>query len=98
VYDAKKSLMSRVRTAVGESSITELSRTWRLLRRSVRKNRNPSEGDWDAVLASGVPFLKVSLLRLNPYGRKLERIIKKIRTETSFEIGMIKSHLLRIDQ
>lgn len=96
VYDAKKSLVARVRTAVREASITEISRTWRLLRRSVRKNRNPSEGDWDAVLASGVPFVKVSLLRLNPYGRSMQQIIDHVTKQSDLYAQLIESHIKRL--
>jgi lipopolysaccharide biosynthesis protein len=96
VYDTKKSMLDRVKTAVREASFTELFRTWRLLRRSVRQNRNPAEGDWDTVLASGVPFVKVSLLRLNPYGRKLRRVTERVYAEKSFDFEMITRHLSRI--
>lgn len=96
VYDAKKSLIDRMCTAVRESSLIELARTWRLLRRSVRGNRNPSEGDWDAVLAGGVPFLKVSLFRLNPYGRRIENAWKYLQDKASMDSELIANHLGRI--
>ncbi|MFN7875663.1 MAG: rhamnan synthesis F family protein [Pirellula sp.] len=96
VYDKKTSMLDRVKTAMREASLAELSRTWRLLRRSLWQNRNPSEGDWDTLLASGVPFVKVSLLRLNPYGRKLHRITERLYTEKSFDVEMINRHLSRI--
>ena len=96
VYAAKKSLIARVRTAVREASMAELSRTWRLLRRSVRQNRNPSEGDWVEVLASGVPFVKVSLLRLNPYGRNLENAFRYLKENSTMDSRLIANHLARI--
>ena len=96
VYEQKKSLRDRIRTALKESSIKELSRTWRLLRRSVRQSRNPSEGDWESVLASGVPFVKVSLLRLNPYGRRLEEVMEYLGSEKGIDTKMMVNHLERV--
>ena len=96
VYDTKKSMLDRVKTAVREASFAELSRTWRLLRRSVRQNRNPAEGDWDTVLASGVPFVKVSLLRLNPYGRKLDNTLACVKKNSNMDSLLLSNHIGRI--
>lgn len=96
VYDKKKRFFDRVKTAMRDASFSELSRTWRLLRRSVRSNRNPSEGDWDAVLAGGVPFLKVSLFRLNPYGRRIKNAWKYLQEKASMDSELIANHLGRI--
>ena len=43
-------------------------RSWRLLRKSRRALHNPSELLPHRLLASGVPFMKVSLFRVNHYG------------------------------
>jgi lipopolysaccharide biosynthesis protein len=96
VYDSKKSLDARIVTALRESSVGELSRTWRLVRRSLRSKRNPSEGDWEAVIASGVPFIKVSLLRLNPYGRCLHKVLNQLQTYADVDLGNIQRHIERL--
>jgi len=96
VYESKKSLNARIMTALRESSVREFSRTWRLVRRSLRSNRNPSEGDWEAVIASGVPFIKVSLLRLNPYGRNLDYVMKYLTERAGLGSRLVANHLNRL--
>ncbi len=96
LYDKKEDPWTRFKTAMNESSLTDFSRTLRLLRRSIRSNRNPCEGDWESVLDSGVPFIKVSLLRLNPYGRKLERVFQKLNEASDFCTEKMIQHLSRM--
>jgi lipopolysaccharide biosynthesis protein len=96
IYEKKEDPWTRFKTAINESSLTDFSRTLRLLRRSVRSNRNPCEGDWESVLGCGVPFVKVSLFRLNPYGRKLERVFHKLNEASDFCTEKMIQHLSRM--
>lgn len=95
VHDTKKGLLARLITGMQESSPLAPSRSWRLLRRCIRRNRNPAEADWETLWNSGVPFLKVSLFRLNPYGRNLASVIKRIANDTDYDPRLIEDHVRR---
>lgn len=98
VYDSKCGLARRLAVAIQETSIWSLSQSWRLLRRSFRNNRNPSEGDWESLFENNVPFVKVSLFKLNPYGRSLSNVYRRLEQETNYDTKLIKEHLIRINR
>jgi lipopolysaccharide biosynthesis protein len=48
------------------------------------------------LLDAGVPFLKVGLFRVNHYGLDLDHVLSGIQSATPYEVGLIRSHLVRI--
>jgi len=57
---------------------------------------NPTHLHWKQVLESGVPFVKVDLLRDNPVGVHPERIRDWIAAHTSYPVDIIRRHLARV--
>lgn len=57
---------------------------------------NPTHLHWKQVLESGVPFVKVDLLRDNPVGVHPQRIRDWIATHTSYPEELIRRHLDRV--
>ncbi|MCU0721590.1 MAG: hypothetical protein MUC83_17905 [Pirellula sp.] len=98
LYESKCVLARRLALAIRETSVSSLSRSWRLIRRSFRDNRNPSEGDWESLLENNVPFVKVSLFKLNPYGRALSNVYRRLEQETNYDTKLIQEHLRRINR
>lgn len=70
-------------------------RAWRLLRRSRRATHNPSELVWWRLLAAGVPFVKVGLFRVNPYGLALRRLEAELAGRYPEQWSLIRGHLAR---
>jgi lipopolysaccharide biosynthesis protein len=74
-------------------------RSWRLLRKSRRSLHNPAELAWWRLLETGVPFVKVSLLRVNHYGLDAARIRGEIAAAaagTGYDPGLVTRHLDRV--
>ncbi len=74
-------------------------RSWRLLRKSRRPLHNPAELTWWRLLESGVPFVKISLLRVNHYGLDPARIragIMAAAAGSGFDAGLVTRHLARV--
>ena len=70
-------------------------RSWRLLRKSRRLPHNPSELVWWRLWEAGVPYLKVSLLRVNHYGLDLGRVLAELRQLSAASPALVHGHLAR---
>ena len=70
-------------------------RSWRLLRKSRRLPHNPSELVWWRLWEAGVPYLKVSLLRVNHYGLDLGRVLTELRQASGYDPALVHGHLAR---
>jgi rhamnosyltransferase len=70
-------------------------RSWRLLRKSRRLPHNPSELVWWRLWEAGVPYLKVSLLRVNHYGLDLGRVLAELRQAGGYDPALVHGHLAR---
>ena len=71
----------------------------RRYRRSIRRPAyNPSHLHWKAVLESGVPLLKVDLLRDNPVGIDTQRIHDWLAAHTAYPVQIIHDHLARMQR
>jgi rhamnosyltransferase len=70
-------------------------RSWRLLRKSRRLPHNPSELVWWRLWEAGVPYLKVSLLRVNHYGLDLGRVLAELRQASGYDPALVHGHLAR---
>ena len=68
----------------------------RYRRRLRRPPYNPTHLHWKQVLETGVPFVKVDLLRDNPVGVHPQRIRNWIATRTSYPEELIGRHLHRV--
>lgn len=66
------------------------NRAWRTRR------QNPMDHHWRAVIETGVPFVKVELLRDNPLHLPLRPIHDYLDASTSYPSGLISAHLQRI--
>lgn len=70
-------------------------RSWRLLRKSRRLPHNPSELVWWRLWEAGVPYLKVSLLRVNHYGLDLGRVVAELQQLSGYAPALVYGHLAR---
>jgi lipopolysaccharide biosynthesis protein len=70
-------------------------RSWRLLRKSRRLPHNPSELVWWRLWEAGVPYLKVSLLRVNHYGLDVGRVLAELRQASGYDPALVHGHLAR---
>ena len=70
-------------------------RSWRLLRKSRRLPHNPSELVWWRLWEAGVPYLKVSLLRVNHYGLDLGRVLAELGQASRYDPALVHGHLAR---
>lgn len=70
-------------------------RSWRLLRKSRRLPHNPSELVWWRLWQAGVPYLKVSLLRVNHYGLDLGRVLAELQQVSGGAPALVQGHLAR---
>lgn len=80
------------------------ARRWSLVDRRCRRYRrgvnsppyNPTHLQWKQVLASGVPFVKVDLLRNNPMNLDTDLIYEWIEDNTAYPVECIRRHLGRM--
>lgn len=79
-------------------SLAAPRRSWRHARKARREPHNPSELFPFRLLAAGVPFVKVGLLRTNHYGLDLRHVLDGIRRATPYDVGLIEAHLRRVDR
>lgn len=71
----------------------------RLYRRAVRQGlSNPTHLHWKDLLESGVPFVKVDLFSLNPYGMRLSRVYDWLQRHTDYPVELIRRHQARLQQ
>ena len=61
-----------------------------------RPHHNPTHLQWKHVLESGVPMLKVDLLRDNPVGIDTRRIHDWLAAHTAYPADIIRDHLERM--
>ena len=74
-------------------------RSWRLLRKARRPLHNPAELLPARLLAAGVPYLKVSLLRVNHYGldpRVVRADLAAAAAAGGYDAALVDAHLARI--
>jgi rhamnosyltransferase len=80
-------------------ALRDAARSWRLLRKARRPLHNPAELAWWRLLEAGIPFVKVSLPKLNHYGLDpaiIEAGIHAAAAGTQFDPGLVSRHLARI--
>jgi lipopolysaccharide biosynthesis protein len=70
-------------------------RSWRLWRKSRRLPHNPSELVWWRLWRAGIPYLKVSLLRVNHYGLDLGRVLSELDAVADYDPAFVPGHLAR---
>ena len=69
----------------------------RLYRRSCRATAyNPSHMYWREMLSARVPFVKVELLRDNPFGLDTTRVLGHLEHRTTYPVELIRNHLRRV--
>ena len=79
-----------------------MSRLWakpRLLRKARRPLHNPAELLPARLLAAGVPYLKVALLRVNHYGldpRVVRAGLAAAAAAGGYDAALVDAHLARI--
>lgn len=68
-------------------------------RRAVRcANSNPTHLQWKQLLESGVPFVKVELITLNPYSIRLSRVFDWLEKHTEYPTDLIRRHRARLQR
>ncbi len=95
LYDARTAEPLSLREMWPHFSLREPGRLLRLLKKSRRPRHNPSELAYKRLLDAGVPFVKVSLFRLNHYGLNLEHVMESLQRENHYDIHLIRDHLDR---
>lgn len=69
----------------------------RLYCRSCRAaTQNPSHMHWRDMLLAWIPYVKVELLRDNPYGLDTRRVLDHLEQRTDYPIELIRNHLRRV--
>jgi lipopolysaccharide biosynthesis protein len=97
LYDAGRAPRPGWRDVVADLSPRRPCASWRLLRRVRRPFHNPAELLPRRLLAAGVPFAKVSLLRVNHYRLAPESIRAAIRAAAAgYDSDLVERHLARI--
>jgi lipopolysaccharide biosynthesis protein len=95
LYDATTALRVTLAEVWPHLSPRHPRRSWRLLRKSRRLPHNPSELVWWRLWEAGVPYLKVSLLRVNHYGLDLGRVLAELRQASGYDPALVHGHLAR---
>jgi len=95
IYDAGRAGRVGFVELLPEVSLLEPARSWRVVRKGRRLPHNPSELVWWRLLAAGVPFVKVGLLRINHYGVDLRRVLAAMEEAPGFDAGLVRRHLAR---
>ena len=96
LYDAGREAPLGWRDVVADFSLRRPFATWRLLRRIRRPFHNPAELLPRRLLAAGIPYAKVSLLRVNHYRLAPEAVRAAIRAVAGgFDPGLVERHLAR---
>lgn len=74
-------------------------RAWRLLRKARRPLHNPAELLPHRLLASGVPFMKVALFRVNHYGLDptvIRHLLRESAAAGAYDPALVEGHLGRL--
>ena len=96
LYDAGREAPPGWRDVVPDLSAQRPFATWRLLRKIRRPFHNPAELLPRRLLAAGIPYAKVSLLRVNHYRLAPEAVRAAIRAVAGgFDPGLVERHLAR---
>ncbi|MSR27665.1 MAG: hypothetical protein EXS06_11730 [Planctomycetaceae bacterium] len=96
LYDAGREAAPGWRDVVADLSVRRPFATWRLLRRIRRPFHNPAELLPRRLLAAGIPYAKVSLLRVNHYRLAPQAIRAAIQAVAGgFDSGLVERHLAR---
>lgn len=99
LYDAGREPRPGWRDVLPDLSPWKPLAAWRLLRRVRRRFHNPAELLPRRLLAAGVPYAKVSLLRVNHYRLAPPAIRAAIRNAASgYDPGLAERHLSRISR
>lgn len=96
VYDMRLDNPVRWLEVLPNLSIFEPRRSFKHFRRARKTPYNPSELRWERIIESGVPFLKVNLLRTNHYGIKKARTLEYISQFSDYDPKLIVNHQRRI--
>lgn len=75
-------------------SLGDPLRSWRHLRKARRVPHNPSELTYRRLLAAGVPYVKVGLLRTNHYRLDLRRVRRDLLA-AGCDLCLVERHLAR---
>ena len=71
----------------------------RLYCRSCRAStHNPSHMYWREMLNARVPYVKVELLRDNPFGLDTTRVLEYLEHRTNYPVELIRNHLRRVSE
>jgi len=95
LYDARDAGRIAVGELLPHLSLAAPGRAWRLLRKARHSTHNPSELAWWRLLATGVPFVKVGLFRVNHYGLALGRLEAELSHRHPRHLALIRGHLAR---
>ena len=99
LYDAGREPPPRWRDVAADLSVRRPFGAWRLLKKIRRPFHNPAELFPRRLLAAGVPYAKVSLLRVNHYRLAPEAIRAAIRgAAVGFDPDLVERHLARTAQ
>jgi rhamnosyltransferase len=96
LYDAGREAPPGWRDVLADLSARRPFAAWRLLRRIRRRYHNPAELLPRRLLAAGIPYAKVSLLRVNHYRLAPQAVRAAIRAVAEgFDPGLVERHLAR---
>lgn len=97
LYDARAEDPPGWRDVAPHLSLRRPWVAWRLLRKTRRPFHNPAELLPQRLLDAGVPYVKVSVLRLNHYRLALEVVHGAIRAAAvGYDPGLVERHLARL--
>lgn len=99
LHDARAAPPVAARELAPHLSLRRPLRAWRLLRKARRPLHNPAELLPQRLLASGVPFLKVALFRVNHYGLDPAVVRDLLRDATAggaYDPTLAHGHLARL--
>lgn len=99
LYDAGLAPPAGWADVAAHVSLRRPLRSWRLLRKARRPLHNPSELLPARLLAAGVPYLKVSLLRVNHYGLDpgvVRAGLAAAAAAGGYDAALVDAHLARI--
>jgi len=99
LYDAGSAPAAGWADVAPHLSPREPWRSWRLVRKARRPLHNPAELLPGRLLTAGVPYLKVSVLRVNHYGldpRVVRAALAAAATRGGYDPTLVDAHLARV--